>query len=146
VLSSLFWAASSSCLFSGSFDKSAAVWSVTPATAARRSVDAGKPALGRTLARDTEASPVTARLVGRFRGHTDKVKAVVYAPDVRRVFTAGDDRTIIVWDSESGKAVSTTRAHTGKIISLKWIPARRWLVSASHDRTIKVWSFAGRGL
>ena len=45
-----------------------------------------------------------------FKGHTNTVFAVTFAPDSQTFATAGKDKTIRIWDVASGKRVAMLRA------------------------------------
>ncbi|NLY00168.1 MAG: hypothetical protein GXY83_29060 [Rhodopirellula sp.] len=43
--------------------------------------------------------------IARFAGHTDKLAAVIFFPDGRRILSAGHDATVWVWDQTTGAEV-----------------------------------------
>ncbi len=68
-------------------------------------------------------------------------QAIAFAPD-GRLFTAGDDNLVRVWDSATGKLFDTLKGHTGTVVSLLWHPDSKSLVSGSLDQTVRVWDLA----
>ncbi len=65
-------------------------------------------------------------------------QALVFAPD-GKLFSAGDDNHIRVWDSATGKLLDTLKGHAGTVVSLLWHEGSKSLVSGSLDQTIRVW-------
>ncbi|NMC20014.1 MAG: WD40 repeat domain-containing protein, partial [Thermogutta sp.] len=41
------------------------------------------------------------------KGHTNWVLSAAYSPDGRRIVTASEDNTAIVWDAETGEELLT---------------------------------------
>jgi hypothetical protein len=60
-------------------------------------------------------------------------------PDGRRVVSASADRTLKVWDLETGRPLATLEGHAYGVNACAVTPDGRQVVSASQDRTLKVW-------
>src|SRR5262249_22162873 len=80
-------------------------------------------------------------------GHADSVTACAVAPDGRRVVSASADRTLKIWDLETGRSLATLRQHADSVTACAVTPDGRRVVSASADRTLKIWDLeTGRSL
>ena len=44
-------------------------------------------------------------------GHSDYVRSVAYSPDGKHIVSGSDDRTVKVWDSQTGKEVNVLFCH-----------------------------------
>jgi hypothetical protein len=86
----------------------------------------------------TRASPA---LVRDLIGHSGDVNACVVTLNGRRVISASDDKTLKVWDLESGRALATLEGHADVVSACAVTPDSRHVVSASDDKTLKVWDF-----
>jgi WD40 repeat protein len=68
----------------------------------------------------------------------DVVFSVVFSPDSKKIATAGADRTIRIFDVESGKPLSQIEDHADWIFAVAFSPDGKRLASASRDKTSKV--------
>jgi WD40 repeat protein len=84
----------------------------------------------------TRESPA---LVRDLVGHTLRVTACAVIADRRRVISASDDRTLKIWDLDSGQVLATLEGHVKGVSACAVTSDGRRGVSASRDRALKVW-------
>ena len=80
------------------------------------------------------------RLLFTLQGHEDAVRSVVLHPDGRRLFTAGLDGTVQMWDAETGTTLQTLVQGQSPINHLALSPDGQWLASAHVDGTATIWN------
>lgn len=73
-----------------------------------------------------------------WQGHSKTVKAVKYTADGRYFATAGDDQTILVWDTSYSKKYALI-GHDKTVTGLCWSNDGSKLFSVSQDGTIRLW-------
>jgi len=78
-------------------------------------------------------------LIRTLQGHTDSINAVTVMADGSRVISASSDKTLKVWDLETGQELQTLKGHTNLVRAVVVMPDRSRAISASHDKTLKVW-------
>lgn len=74
--------------------------------------------------------------------HGAPVRAVSYAPNGRRVATAGDDGVVNLWDTATLGLAATLTGHQAPVRGLDFSPDGRSLASASLDGTVIIWDLA----
>jgi len=67
------------------------------------------------------------------------VNSVAFSPDERHFATAGADRTVRIWDSESGDEVMPRLVHRDEVLAVAWSPDNKWLASGAADGTLRLW-------
>ena len=79
------------------------------------------------------------------RGHTDKVRAHAWHPELRDVcFTGSWDGSIRVWDVVSGACLRVTREHLADVYDIGTHRDRPFrAVTCSRDSTMRFWSTEG---
>ncbi len=70
----------------------------------------------------------------------DWVSNITFSPDWKWfAITLEEDRTVTVWDIQSGQTIATLEEHTAEIYSVQFSPDNRTLASSAADGTIKLW-------
>ncbi|MBD2472990.1 NB-ARC domain-containing protein, partial [Nostoc sp. FACHB-145] len=72
-------------------------------------------------------------------GHKEFVIAVAITPDGRSAVSASADKTLRVWDLNTGRCLHTLEGHKDGVSAVAIIPDGRSAVSASADKTLRVW-------
>lgn len=76
-------------------------------------------------------------------GHNHFVSDVVISSDGQFALSASWDKTLRLWDLNSGETTRRFVGHTGDVLSVSFSPDNRQIVSGSRDRTIKLWNTLG---
>ena len=106
-------------LLSGSRDKSLLIWKVT---------------------RDDASYGVPIRSL---RGHNHFVSDCALSSDGKYAISASWDKSLRLWDLETGKTTKRFVGHTNDVLSVAFSPSNRQIVSGSRDRTVKLWNTLG---
>jgi len=73
-------------------------------------------------------------------GHTEAINRIRYSPDGYRIATGSNDKTIRIWDTETGAVVGNPLVgHIGYVKDVAYSPDGRRIISGSNDKTIRIW-------
>lgn len=76
-------------------------------------------------------------------GHGHYISDVCLSADGAVVLTASWDKTMRLFELETGKTIARFIGHTNDVTSATFSPDNRVIVSGSRDKTIKVWNVNG---
>merc|ERR1719159_423959 len=73
-------------------------------------------------------------------GHSEPVACVVLSSDGQFALSGSWDKTMRLWDLNTGATVRTFKGHTKDVNSVAFSADNRQIMSGSRDRSIKLWN------
>jgi WD40 repeat protein len=83
--------------------------------------------------------PAGGTCLGVWTEHTGRVRSVAMSGDGKRSVSGGDDKTVIVWDVETGECLRVMEGHTDEVRSVAISGDGKRVVSGGSDKTVRVW-------
>ena len=74
------------------------------------------------------------------RGHTNAISSIDVSQDGRLIVTGSIDRTVRLWNTQTGKTVLTLRGHNSEIYAVKFSPDNQLVASSGYDGRVILWS------
>jgi len=79
------------------------------------------------------------RYMMSWKGHLRGVNSVSWSHDSKKIVSGSGDNTLRVWDSKTGKCISTLIGHLGSVTSVAFSDDSKMIVSGSSDKTLRIW-------
>src|SRR3954452_15902043 len=78
-------------------------------------------------------------------GHSHAIRALAYTPGTQALLaSAGDDRSIRLWDPALGQQLALLECRRDGILALAFSPDGRHLASGGRAGSLSVWDVTGR--
>ena len=74
-----------------------------------------------------------------FLGHSDCVNSVAFSPDGAYILSGSDDKSLKLWDRQTGKIVKSYEGHSNRVNSVAFSPDGAYILSGSADKSLKLW-------
>lgn len=75
-----------------------------------------------------------------YTGHSQAIQDFCLSSNSKYAITASWDKTMRLWDIETGESMRTFIGHTSDVFSVALSPDNRQIVSGSRDKTIRLWN------
>jgi len=100
--------------------------------------DAKEPPAKRLKPNEDDAAPKFV-LANELRGHAKAVSSVKFSPDGKWIASCSADKTIRLWESNTGASCGTLEGHVLGINDVAWASDSRYLASGSDDKHVCLW-------
>ena len=77
--------------------------------------------------------------VALLTGHTAHVNSVAFSPDSKKLVSGSQDKTVRLWNVETGELIHILQEHTNVVLSVAFSPDGNTIASGDDNRTIWVW-------
>lgn len=80
------------------------------------------------------------RCAAAVSGHGDNILAVQFSPkNSGRMASGSGDKTVRVWDCDTGTPVHTMKGHTRWVLAVSYSPDGSLLASGGYDNEVRIW-------
>ncbi len=78
-------------------------------------------------------------LLKEYRPHEETIYSLVITPDRKYIITGSFDKSIKVWELESGNSLHTLEAHEQEVTAVNISSDGSKIITGSEDKTVKLW-------
>jgi len=80
------------------------------------------------------------RCASAISGHGDNILAVQFSPaNSSRMASGSGDKTVRIWDCDTGTPVQTLKGHTRWVLAVSYSPDGSLLASGGYDNEVRIW-------
>lgn len=84
-------------------------------------------------------------VLGPLKVHTNLVRSVAFSPDDLRIVSGSADRTVRIWDAQTGDQLLKFEKHMGGVTSIAFSSDGSKVVSSDYKNEILIWDvYSGR--
>ena len=83
--------------------------------------------------------PAGGACTAAWAGHAEGVTAVAWSPDGKTVCSGSSDKTLRLWNAETGESVRVLEGHTSGVRAVAWSPDGKTVCSEDWDDKKRVW-------
>ncbi|MBW4510083.1 MAG: WD40 repeat domain-containing protein [Scytonematopsis contorta HA4267-MV1] len=89
--------------------------------------------------RNIDITNLEGSLQHTFTGHSHIVRALAMSADAKILVSGSRDKTIKVWQLETGELIHTLQGHRDGVYAVALSPDNQIIASGSADKTVKLW-------
>jgi len=89
--------------------------------------------------REEQPPPPGFTLRHTLQGHEGMINRIAWSPDGRMLASPSFDKTLRIWDAETGDMLAVLREQGSEAYSVAWLPDGRTLVSGGKRHGIRLW-------
>ena len=73
------------------------------------------------------------------KGHVTSVFSAAFSQDGKKIITRDSDKTVRIWDAESGEELQRLEGHADSVLSAAFSPDGKKVVTVGEDKTVRTW-------